>query len=65
MEIYSPEREYLINVHLKDGKIISDIFMLGADVEDGIEVIKKERNDIKRIVVYDSETRDAVNIIKG
>lgn len=61
---YESEKEYLINVILKNGTLIPDIVMLGKDVDGSVKDIFSKYEEIKKIVVYDNETKEAVHIYK-
>lgn len=64
MTMYDPEKEYLVNVLLKNGKIVPDLVLYGKDIEDSVKDIFKTYDSVKKVVVYDNETKDAVNIYK-
>lgn len=64
MSVYDPDKEYLINVMLKNSTMIPDIVMLGKDIENSVKDIFAKYPKIKKVIIYDNDTKEAVHIYK-
>lgn len=64
MLLYEPSKKYLLNVLLKNGRVITDLVLYGKDVESSVDNIFMEYAEIKKVIVYDDETKEAVHIYR-
>ena len=57
--------KYLVNVHLLGGEVRTDLFFDSMqEIEKYIAELKQELTPIKKVVVYDADTKEAVKIIR-
>lgn len=57
--------KYLVNIHLLDGEIRTDLFFdTMEEIGQYIVELKQELVPIKKVVVYEADTKEAVKIIR-
>lgn len=58
--------KYLVNIHLVGGEIRTGLFFDSMEeIERYISELKQELVPVKKVVVYDADTKDALKIIRA
>jgi len=57
---------YLVNIIMKDGSMITDVLRPSLEeAEAYINAVKNGPSPFKKAVIYDNETKEAVELIRG